>query len=109
MPQFSVQVIALLARTYKLGNGTGREQARAACERNLSVALESGLQCRASVWSVVLSLLSQAPDTPEGTLTRGSEGEGSAGPPQEGHAHRVDQHHDEQGRGRGHLFWFPEA
>lgn len=73
---FDPAVIALLARTYKLGDGSGREQARVACELNLGVALQSGLQCRASVWSVVLSLLSGTPDAPVAAPAKENDGSG---------------------------------
>jgi hypothetical protein len=56
---FDPAVVALLARTYKLGSGGGYADAQDACERNLNVAQESGLKCRASVWSTVLSLLTE--------------------------------------------------
>ena len=59
---FDPAVIALLARTYKLGSQQGHSCALDACEANLKTAKESGLQCRATVWSTVLTLLSEKPE-----------------------------------------------
>lgn len=66
---FDPAVVSLLARTYKLGIGeVGLTSALKACAYNLAVAHQSGLQCRAAVWSSVWSLLSSfSTDTSNGS------------------------------------------
>lgn len=58
---FDPAVISLLARSYVLGKGRSRVDARQACEFNLKVAADAGLASRAGLWAATLVLLQVDP------------------------------------------------